>query len=439
MTTTTHIRTRRTPIAGAARHAATGLLTLAAFAGLMVVGMQRSNAQLHQAPRPPGAHPTATGYGSGTLTVAVILGASGTTGTDAMGPYEVFASSPHFTVYTVASTHGVAAVEGGPGIVPAYTFDEVESGQAPIPDVVVVPALEHPDAAIEKPLRDFVHSNAERGARVLSVCNGAIVLAETGILDGLPATAHWSRIGALRSQYAAVKWATGRRYVDATTSRLNITSTAGITSGIPGALHVMADLVGNDEATRVSKLVAAHGWTPETSAQIPARKFGLGDLSTLFNLAMPWGRPTAGIILADGVNETDVAAAFEVYTVSQSARAVAVTATGDGWVTTRHGMLLAATPVARAPHLDRRIVLPTTGASTHAFVNALQRISTTSGATAAASAAKMLEYPPEAIGASWTWSATRAPALVLAALLTIPAAAIAASRRLTHRRRPRRA
>jgi putative intracellular protease/amidase len=436
MTTRNDIRIRRTPLVRAARHAATGLVAFAAFAGVVVVGVQRSSAQLHQTPRPEGAHPTATAYGSGTLKVAVVLGASGTTGTDAMGPYEVFAISPHFTVYTVAATHGVAAVEGGPGIVPAYTFNEVESGQAPTPDVVVVPALEHPDAASEKPLRDFVRSNAERGARILSVCNGASVLAETGVLDGLPATAHWSRLGALQGQYPSVRWTAGRRYVDATTSRFNITSTAGITSGIPGALHVMADLAGADEALRVSKLVAAHGWAPESSTQIAAHKFGLDDLPALLNVVMPWGRPTAGIVLADGVNETDVAAAFEVYTVSQSARAVAVA--DDGWVTTRHGMVLAATATADAPPVDRRIVLPTRGPSTHAFDTALQRVATTSGTTAAASAAKMVEYPDPATGKPWTWAASRAPALVVVILLAAVAAvtvAVKAPRRLSRRRR----
>ena len=148
---------------------------------------------------------------------------------------------------------------------------------------------------------------------------------------------------------------------------------------------------------------------------------------------MPWDRPTAGIVLADGVNETEVAAAFEVYTVTQSARAVAVA--DEGWVTTRHGMVLAATPTADAPHLDRRIVLPTTGASTHAFDTALQRVAATSGTTAAASAAKMLEYPDHTTGESWTWSATRAPALALASLLAVIVAAIAASRRPSRRRR----
>ena len=155
----------------------------------------------------PGPAPVAAAYGSGKVTVAVVLGTSGTTGTDAMGPYEVFATSPRFTVYTVAAHDTVAPVEGGPGIVPAYTFDQVETGRAPSPDVVVVPALEHPEATSEAPVRDFVRRHAEGGARILSVCNGAWVLAEAGVLDGLNATAHWSRLDELRQQYPDVELA----------------------------------------------------------------------------------------------------------------------------------------------------------------------------------------------------------------------------------------
>jgi len=110
----------------------------------------------------------------------------------------------------------------------------------------------------------------------------------------------------------------------------------------------------------------------------------------------------------------------------------------DGWVTTRHGMVLAATATADAAPVDRRIVLATRGPSTRAFDTALQRVATTSGATAAASAAKMVEYPDTATGTPWTWSASRAPALVLATLLAavgVTAVAAKAPRRLRHRRR----
>ena len=73
--------------------------------------------------------------------MAVVLGASGTVGSDALAPFEVFASSPRFSVYTVAATPAAQPTQGGPAIVPTYTFADTTSRRAPRPDVVVVPAV----------------------------------------------------------------------------------------------------------------------------------------------------------------------------------------------------------------------------------------------------------------------------------------------------------
>ena len=50
----------------------------------------------------------------------------------------------------------------------------------------------------------------EDGAKVLGVCSGSMVLAATGMLDGLDATSHWSRISALEKSRPAVHWMRGR-------------------------------------------------------------------------------------------------------------------------------------------------------------------------------------------------------------------------------------
>ena len=159
-----------------------------------------------------------------------------------MGPYEVFARSPRFTVFTVAARRTVAPVEGGPAILPARTFEEVTTD----PDVVVVPALNDAEAPAEKPLRDFVRTQARAGAQILGVCHGARVLAAAGLLDGREATSHWSRLAQLERDYPEVDWVANRRYVDSGA----ITTTAGITSGIAGALHLVDRLAGAAEAER---------------------------------------------------------------------------------------------------------------------------------------------------------------------------------------------
>ena len=82
----------------------------------------------------------------GRLAVAVVLGASGSVITDAFGPYEVFARSPRFFVYTVSASRPTAMLSGGLAVVPDYSLDDVDAGLAPEPDVVVVPAVAAPTA-----------------------------------------------------------------------------------------------------------------------------------------------------------------------------------------------------------------------------------------------------------------------------------------------------
>src|SRR5437867_3560900 len=99
-------------------------------------------------PRPPQAGPAqgwppARPVPEGRLAVAVVLGASGSVITDALGPYEVFARSPEFFVYTV-SAGPAAMLSGGLAAAPDYSLGDVDAGTAPEPHVVVLPAVLSP-------------------------------------------------------------------------------------------------------------------------------------------------------------------------------------------------------------------------------------------------------------------------------------------------------
>ena len=96
------------------------------------------------------------------LTLAV-LGASGSVITDAFGPYEAFARSPEFFVYTVSASRPTAMLSGGLAVVPDYSLQDVDAGVAPEPDVVVVPAVAAPNGRKEAPLREWIGRRADRG------------------------------------------------------------------------------------------------------------------------------------------------------------------------------------------------------------------------------------------------------------------------------------
>jgi putative intracellular protease/amidase len=437
---------------------ALALLTLAAVA---VTGARSSGQASGSPPAAQDGDPArpASSSPSGRIGVAVVVGANGTVGSDVLAPYEVFARSGEFSVYTVAASAAPAPLEGGPGLVPAHTFAEVDSGLVRRPDVVVVPALSDPTGAGEAPLRDWIVRQYRGGARLLSVCNGAEVLAATGLLDGHRATSHWSTVGALRKSRPAVDWVRGQRYV----RDGSITTTAGVASGVPGALAVIDELAGPAEAARIGRAVDFPGWSLHGSTGIPVQRFTVSDLGVGLDHVLPWWRPVVGVGLADGSGEIDVAAAFEVYSMSAAASTVAV-APGST-VTTRHGIVLEATPLDDAPDLDR-LVVP--GAATAADVDsrlrtwarerrltaeplsgtsgelgfdaALQDLATHAGRAAALSAAKMIDYPVRPLAVTGSGHSERTSVLLaLSVLLAVGVGLLPATlRRALRRSRSRR-
>lgn len=342
--------------------------------------------------------------------VAVVLGATGTVGSDALAPYEVFATSPRFTVYTFAAEPGPAPTQGGPDIVPTYTFSDTATGRAPRPDVVVVPAVNKPGSTQEAPLRAWITDQAKGGARLLGVCYGSGVLAETGLLDGRTATSHWSRITQLTKAHPQVNWLRGQRFVQDGP----ITTTAGVTSGIPGALRVMTDLAGPDEAARVGRSVGYPNWSVSEPTDIPVQSLTTRDLPVALNAVVPWGRPTVGVALNNGVGEIDLASVFEVYDVSYAARAVPISVSGS--ITTKHGLVVRTNTLTDTPTPTRLAVpgpagtagldpsVQAWGAGRHVpvdavhvtapgFDGALQYLASRAGHRTAESAGKMIDYP----------------------------------------------
>jgi putative intracellular protease/amidase len=328
-------------------------LSGAALAGAGAAGALVSlRAAYPQPPRaaPPEGWPPLRPVPQGRLTVAVVLGASGSVITDALGPYEVFARCPGFFVCTV-SAGPAAMLSGGLAVVPDYSLGDVDAGTAPEPDVVVIPAVVSPAGSKERPLREWLARRAGRGAHLLGVCAGSRLLAAAGLLDGYRATSHWSRLKGLQRSRPQVDWVRGQRYVQDG----KITTTAGVTSGVFGALRLVQQLAGAAEAQRVGRELAYPGWSLDGPTGIPAQRPAPRDLTNLLAALAPWRRPAVGVGLAEGVGELDIAAPFEVYATSFAARTVAIAA--GCTVATRHGVRLIAAPAdATAPRVDRLIV-----------------------------------------------------------------------------------
>jgi len=131
-------------------------------------------------------------------------------------------------------------------------------------------------AATSAKTLSFVRAVAKRGVRVASVCSGAYMLAEAGLLDGRRATTHWQRTRQFLSIFPAVKWEPDRIYV----RDGNIWSSAGITAGIDLALAMASEDFGEKIAQQTARqLVLYH-----------RRSGGQSQFSSLLELKAPSGR-----------------------------------------------------------------------------------------------------------------------------------------------------
>src|SRR5688572_7269520 len=182
-------------------------------------------------------------------TVAILLGDVSEV-TDVLGPYEMFARAGEFNVLTVAVDRRPVRLTSGLAVMPHMTLAELEESLGvTAPDVVVVPHIPNIDRAVNRPLLDVMRRWSAESSLMLSWCTGAGALAESGVLDGRRATAHWGDIDRLQRKYPNVKWQRGVRWVD----EESVVASAGLTSGIDATLRVIRRLAGEESALRVAR------------------------------------------------------------------------------------------------------------------------------------------------------------------------------------------
>lgn len=169
-----------------------------------------------------------------------------------------------FEFACAAEVFGLARPEAGPDW---YTFETAsidgrtvatQYGGRLTPDgdlrqlrnagTVIVPGWSGIDAPVPDTLITALRAAHRKGARLLSICSGAFVLAATGLLDGQRATTHWRYADALRERFPGIDVDPDVLYVD---NGQALTS-AGSAAGLDLALH----LVRRDFGARTANLVA---------------------------------------------------------------------------------------------------------------------------------------------------------------------------------------
>jgi len=120
-------------------------------------------------------------------------------------------------------------------------------------DTLVIPGVEDADRTIPAPVLTAIRRAWSRGARIASICSGAFVLAQTGLLDGRRATTHWVGAAQFARRFPKVRLDPNVLFVD----EGRIVTSAGATAGLDMCLHLVRRDHGQAIAAEAARLAVA--------------------------------------------------------------------------------------------------------------------------------------------------------------------------------------
>jgi transcriptional regulator GlxA family with amidase domain len=194
-------------------------------------------------------------------TRVVFFAPPGVTPLDLIGPLQVFGiaaylGGPAYRIEVCALTESMP-VAGNLHFSNLLSYEQVELG----PDDVLFVAgckaerLHAPEFLREqRPLFEWIRRSWRSGATICSICTGAYLLAEAGILDGVACATHWSDVDDLQRRYPKIEVRRGILFVQAG----NVFTSAGIASGIDLAIHLLGLWHGPKLAFEVARFLVVY-------------------------------------------------------------------------------------------------------------------------------------------------------------------------------------
>lgn len=219
---------------------------------------------IEYAPAPPF---TVIDVGTGALPAAVvppfrvgILLYEGLTALDAIGPYEVYSRVPGVELTLLGTQRGSVRTDTG---ALSMSVPLAISGR-PALDLLIVPGGSYGTLQLSKDeeVLGLLRQHHREGRRTMTVCTGALVLARSGLLEGLEATTHWASAAALETL--------GARYLaQRTVNHPQLVTAAGVSAGIDASLEEVGRQFGAAVGAQVQ---AALPYAPQPP-------FQMGDLA----------------------------------------------------------------------------------------------------------------------------------------------------------------
>ena len=172
---------------------------------------------------------------------------------DFAGPGEAFTQATGFKVYLVSLSEEPIRSQGFMTITPNYSYKD-----CPKRDIILIPGGGTGRIINEPEAIQWVKEHYENGGTVLTVCTGASVAAKAGLLEGMKATTYHTAFDYVQGYCSDCELLKGVRYVD----NGRIITTAGISAGIDGALHLISRIKGRDIAEEAARNMEYDKWAP---------------------------------------------------------------------------------------------------------------------------------------------------------------------------------
>lgn len=313
--------------------------------------------------------------------VAVIGINDATETTDYLMPYGVLKRADVAEVMLLATGPGAVRLYPALTVEPHATTAAFDARYPDGADYVIVPAMSRDDdpAALA-----WIRAQARKGATIIGVCAGALVVAETGLLDGKRATTHWYFLKDLRRDHPEVRYVADRRIVvDG-----GVATTTGISASMPMALTLIEAIAGRAKAEAAAREIGLDAWDARHASA--AFRFNRPFASTVLgNTLAVWNRERLGLALTPGMDEVSLALTADAWSRTYRSRAVTFAA---GPVTSRNGVRLLPDEAGADWPAARRLPAVGDRAPARALDETLKGIDARYGARTANVVAMQLEF-----------------------------------------------
>lgn len=282
--------------------------------------------------------------------VAIVALNEGTETTDLLLTHAVLQRADVADVKAVAPRRGRVELFPALQVEVQEDFADFERAHPSGADYVIVPAMRNDADPI---VTAWVRRQAERGARVIGVCNGTLVVGRAGLLDGRRFAGHWTSRSQVLARHPGAAHVPHQRYlVDR-----GVATTTGITASIPVALALVEAIGGRGRAASVAAALGASAWSPEHDSTPFALTVRRGA-DYLLNKARFWSHEHWGVPVRDGMDDVALALTADAWSRTGRVSVHAESASSDA-VALRSGMrLMAQRPDRDRPRLPLATAMP---------------------------------------------------------------------------------